>query len=187
MDIYLLRHAQCEANVTNLLAVDAFNPLTTLGLKQAKTIVPALKNLHIDLVLCSTMGRARDTISPFLDNADKKVIYSELLAEGQLVLERPESSHKSPTYIDSEFGLIPSPEETQVEFVKRAEQAIDLIYNSKVKRILVVSHGHMIRELLNCIIGNRENRIRFPHENCGLTSISIEDSCTINFTNKSLG
>jgi len=186
MDVYLLRHAQCDANLTNQLAVDAYNSLTKQGHQQAQEIVFHLQKLNPCKVFCSTMARTRDTIRPFLQYYDQEAIYTELLAEGQLVLDKSMHETIEPKYTDSEMGSIPVVGEEPGAFLKRAELAVDMVRGSGLDRVLIVSHGHMIRELINLYVGNADQRIRFPHENVGLTSITLGDICSLNYVNRPL-
>ena len=158
------------------------DPLSEYGVIQSRNIINDLAELKIDTILCSPFKRAIDTITPF--SIDSNIPFSIVpsLAEGQLVLEENIENEK-PYYEDNGY---PKQNETKGQFLSRAIDSIEHIKNFKNQKILVVSHGHMIREMLNIIL-SCSTKVRFPHENCGLTSITIESNPKIHYINKVLG
>ncbi len=58
MDIFLLRHAETEANKRWVLSSSVEDPLSKYGLEQANSIVANLQNLSIKSILCSPYPRA---------------------------------------------------------------------------------------------------------------------------------
>ena len=65
-EIYLIRHAQSEANA----ALDLDNPtfyydarITSVGKEQALSVQKKLKNIDFDLMLCSPLTRTLQTFS----------------------------------------------------------------------------------------------------------------------------
>jgi len=182
MNIFLLRHAQTEANLKGELSSQIDDPLTSDGLKQANAIVDELKALNIEKILCSPYQRAIDTIIPFSSAGNINIEIAPSLAEGQLVLEHdiaPEAA------IYNSLGH-PFENEPKGQFLWRAIETMEYIKSLNQSRVLVVSHGHMIRELLNIIL-RAPQKVRFPHDNCGLTSVSLASNPTLNFVNHVLG
>jgi len=182
MDIFLLRHAETESNRKGLLSSFSEDPLTDKGVAQSFDIVDSLEKLEIQTILCSPYLRALETIKPFSRAVGMEIEMHRSLAEGQLVLD---TSVKpiNPSYCKvSDHPIL---DETQEQFVGRAFSAAQFILNQKNNRILVVSHGHMIRELLNIFIKPVE-KMRFPHENCGITKLSIGENQMIHYINREL-
>ncbi|MCP4323071.1 MAG: histidine phosphatase family protein [Alteromonadales bacterium] len=182
MDIFLLRHGETESNRQGLLSSFSEDPLTEKGVAQSFNIVEHLEKLDIQTILCSPYLRAQETIKPFSLATGMKVEIHKSLAEGQLVLD---SLVKPITPSYCKVTGDPISNETQGQFIGRAFSALQLILNQENDRILVVSHGHMIRELLNIFIKPAE-KMRFPHVNCGITRLSIGENQMIHYINREL-
>jgi broad specificity phosphatase PhoE len=171
MDIYLLRHAESNANKMGFLSSENNDQLTDKGIEQSNQIINELCCLNIDHILCSPLQRAINTVNPYSCEAGLNIEIVPCLAEGQLILdERVEV--ENPIYIKSKNGYKqPIEKETKNQFLGRVAEAAKVIKSKSIPRLLVVTHGHMIRELINNLLGLRE-RVRFPHDNCGLSCIS---------------
>lgn len=185
MDIFLLRHAETESNRAGVLASGSEDALTEHGRWQAHAIVEGLMGLEIEAILCSPYTRALHTIGPFAQAASLPVAVHPVLAEGQLVLDSS-IYHEEPAYIPHSSGYLhPDVNESAGAFLRRVEQAQEVIFSQSVSRVLVVTHGHMIRELLNSIL-DLPAKTRFPHDNCGLSHISIAQLATVGFLNRAI-
>lgn len=84
--VYFLRHGQSQANADHITAGHLESPLTPLGRHQAaqaaQTIVA--QRLHFDAILCSPLGRTRQTaaiITSAIGFPPQKVIYLDDLIE----------------------------------------------------------------------------------------------------------
>ena len=182
MDIFLLRHAETKSNEQGALSSSADDVLTEYGLAQADSIVSELENLKIKSILSSPYPRALQTVAPFAQASGLKVQVHSCLAEGQLVLDHLTRTEE-PRYERS--SSYPVYNETKEQFIGRARQAANLLLNRLESRILVVTHGHMIRELINIFI-NSSSKVRFPHDNCGLTYISFGENVAIEYLNRKI-
>ena len=181
MDIFLLRHAETEANEQGVLSSSADDALTKYGLEQANSIVAELEKLGIKSILSSPYHRTLKTIAPFAKASGLQVYTHGCLAEGHLVLDSTLQS-ADPEY-ESCSGY-PIQDESEEQFLGRAKEASKLLLKQD-SRILVVSHGHMIRELLNIFIPS-SSKVRYPHDNCGLTYLSFGESIVINYINRAI-
>ena len=185
MTIYLLRHAETESNKQGALSSISEDPLTVRGHEQAKLIVEELMNLKISRVLCSLYPRAIDTVSPFLKANSLKIELVANLAEGQLVLDS-KIGHETPEYFESAMGKkYPIANETAEQFLGRAIEVAEMLSCFAQENVLVVSHGHMIRELLNIFQSTRK-KTRYPHDNCGLSCIELSSTPVVKFLNHRL-
>lgn len=198
MKIHLIRHAKTHANSKGLLICDPNEPLSEEGLKQAEKLCEYLKSLEITEIWCSPLPRAIQTIIPFLEQSKKKVILRPELAEGQLNLDSSVPSEE-PSY--KEFALpdkfkpfynndgkiqIPILDETVGQFRGRVSEFIKAIKELKnIDSLLVVTHGHYIREFLNMFL-ECKNCFRFPIKNCSETLIEFSDDIIIHHINKEL-
>ncbi|MBU2865127.1 histidine phosphatase family protein [Reinekea forsetii] len=178
MKIYLLRHAESESNALGRLASSSDESLTSVGMIQAESIVPELKELGVTKVLCSTYLRARQTVKPFIDEVAIEIEYSDLLTEGELVLgKRP-----LVTTSDRQSDLSDAAD----SFLNRAILAVELMKGQKCRSLLVVTHGHMIRELINLFL-DLPNTVRFPQENCALSLVELSEHVKVEYLNRRLG
>ncbi|MFC3702713.1 histidine phosphatase family protein [Reinekea marina] len=183
MEIFLLRHAETETNREGGLATGSDDALTEHGHHQAQSIIEGLLALEIDSILSSPYPRALETVRPFSEFAKKNIEVHSCLAEGQLLLS---GSHdeEEPKYFSHGAGYdYPSQNETGGAFLARVRRTKEVILSQPCQRILVVTHGHMLRELINNILA-LPHKVRFPHENCGLTHVTIGEVIMVNCINR---
>ena len=183
MDVFLLRHAETEANRDGSLATGSDDALTRYGNWQARAIIERLTSLEVEGILCSPYSRALDTIRPFAEAVNLEIRVHPCLAEGQLslsdtvVLEEPNYTRHVSGYD------CPQVSESAGSFLSRVKHTHELIVSQPFSKVLVVTHGHMIRELLNSMLA-LPVKTRFPHENCGLSHISLGSVNAIKFINR---
>jgi broad specificity phosphatase PhoE len=138
--IYVLRHGQTDHNTTGHLEYDI--GLNGAGLKQASKITG-----HYDVILCSTLRRAQQTL------AHSQITYgrlqpSELCREMRVEI----------TDIKINENLADVAESSE-ELRARANQFRQLLrLYPKHKKILVVSHSMFIKELTGYHLANAELR-----------------------------
>jgi broad specificity phosphatase PhoE len=185
MNIYLLRHAETKENINGMLSSTSGDTLSGRGIEQSMTIVDKLQPLNIDRILCSPYPRAVKTIEPYSNKVNKTIEVHPCLAEGQLILEAS-TQQEHPTYelVASDYRY-PIKSETAGQFLSRAKEATNLILAQNKSNILVVSHGHMIREILNNMLVSNF-KLRFPHDNCGLSCISTDTNIMVKYINRNI-
>lgn len=184
MKIYLLRHAEADSNLAGLLSHGSEGNLTERGIFQSQSIVQTLYEYDVDRIICSPYTRAIDTVLPFANKHNKDIEVESCLAEGQLILNES-IGLEEPNYIKSTAGhMHPHEHETKGQFLSRVQSATSIIMSNKSSTILVVSHGHMIRELINNML-SLSTKIRFPHDNCGISCILVGQDTIVNFINRS--
>ena len=59
--IYFVRHGECEGNVGPIRSSEE-SPLTKKGQKQANIVAKRCAKLSIDIIICSTMVRTKQTV-----------------------------------------------------------------------------------------------------------------------------
>lgn len=124
-------------------------PLTDEGREQAKQAGWNAKNLQIDYIACSPLGRAKETA---------KIIAKEI---GYPV----KNIHINPMLIERHFGEMEgqtwgpdvnadgfSDVETAETILLRAKFALEWLHNIEAEHILVVSHGSFGRALRSLIL-----------------------------------
>ncbi|MCW4150027.1 histidine phosphatase family protein [Halomonas sp. 18H] len=185
MEIFLLRHAETESNRAGSPSSGCEDDLTEFGHWQAQEIIDGLMELGIKAILCSPYSRARNTIEPFAQAASLPIVVHPCLAEGQLILDNS-ASQEEPVYTPHGSGYFhPAKNEQAGAFLRRVMQAQEVIFSQSASKILVVTHGHMIRELLNSFLA-LPAKTRFPHENCGLSLVSVGEVNTVGFLNRAM-
>lgn len=86
--IYVARHGETEYNRLGKYTGRTDIPLNENGIKQAEQLAEKLKNEKIDIAVCSSLLRAKQTAEIILENRNIKLIAEDGLKEiGMGVLE----------------------------------------------------------------------------------------------------
>lgn len=138
--VAFFRHGPSTFNVRGDLSPNV--PLTDDG----KKLCSSMKG-HVDLVICSTLRRARET----LDNSElvyKRVVYTDLCRE---ILDGNTSN-----LYNGENNIVESAEDVTnrinlfIEFIKKQPEAT----TNDHARIAVISHGCFLHRMLSHGFGN---------------------------------
>ena len=158
-EVILLRHAHSTANLKGVLAGrDNRVSLSPRGKGEASDLADVLENFEFDAIFSSPLRRCRETIAPLLARTAQKASYLEALIE----MEYGEWSGKSLATLAKE-GLWKSIQnrpstvrfprgESFSEMSLRANQAV-LEQAEGRKRILIVSHGDVIKSIVAFHLG----------------------------------
>jgi probable phosphoglycerate mutase len=158
--IYFLRHAHSQANNQGILAGRTKGiKLSTRGKKEAEGLVQTLGTLDFTEIYSSPLERCRETINPFcqshpgipihLDEAFIEMNYGEWSGLKLAHLARKKmwaTIQSNPSSIRFPVG------ESFLEMSTRAIEGIEKI-RTNGKNALVVSHGDVIRVILNHYLG----------------------------------
>lgn len=149
MNIYVIRHGQTNCNKLHKYNCRYNEDLNTEGINQASQVKNQLKNLDIDLIICSPLKRARHTAD--IINVNKlPIIYDYDLIER-------EGGKLTNTYIDSYFekeyynfysnNIVEGLEPLPILF-DRVHSFLDKIKTKyPSKNILLVTHGSVVRAI----------------------------------------
>ena len=157
--VYLVRHAQSQANIGEYV-VDAH--LTDYGKSQAAKL-----SGHFDLVICSIMTRARETLEHSNITYDK-VVYSK-------------DAREMKTHIGD---FLPGEKRTPESVNQLMERLDNLLkdiqeYNKKYKKILIVSHYYTLMYLTSTNKNDLRHKRGFPNgldlDNAALSSYKFEE------------
>lgn len=153
--VYFVRHGESEANVG--ITTDIDSPLTARGEEQAHYMARRASKIKLDVVLASTLQRARQTAEIIAHHIGTEVAdTSDLFVECRRASvhhdksEHHPDSRKTDEEIFQNFskpGYRHSDEENFDDLKKRAGEAWAYIESRPEKHILVVSHGHFLRVL----------------------------------------
>lgn len=185
MSLIFVRHAQSQGNATGDYSTATHDSLSELGHRQAHALAAVLARHSIARVLVSPLTRTVQTIHPYLQCSNHIAEIWPELAEGcwqardltpaatfptePCIL--PEDLAPHFTFRDGR-PLRPCGHETFAQGFYRARLVLQRLepYSTGPSDTLVVTHGHMLREMLNLITVAPEP-VEFAHDNCGLTRI----------------
>jgi len=159
--VHLLRHAHSEANLKGVLAgrIEGVS-LSKKGQEQALALVPTLSQLKISHIHSSPLQRCIETVSPFQrDFRSLKIKKNSAFIEmdygswsGRKLSTL--SKQKLWNHIQSTPSVVRFPEgESFLEMRSRAIDGIENLRGIKGNH-LVVSHGDVIRTILNHYLGS---------------------------------
>ena len=148
--VYLLRHAESRSSAT---VKQPDWPLTDLGAKQARDLVPTLAKLDIDHVYTSPYLRAVETAKPFADFAGKPLrIHDDLREQRSPWVDSAADFIEQTRKRWNDFNFAPPGGESNAECQLRIVNAVrDIIGGHPGSALLVSSHGKAISLLLNSI------------------------------------
>lgn len=156
--VYLVRHGETEWNLKKLIQGHADSPLTDAGVEQAKKLARNLKNVKFDLVFASDSMRAKRTAEIIAAERKLAIETTKLLRERYFA----ELEGKPGKALDAYRGLYekmndeeiykhrPVPNsETDEEITTRLITFLrETAITHPGKRVLVVTHGAIIRAFL---------------------------------------
>ena len=179
--IYLIRHAQSEANA----ALDLDDPtfyydarITSLGKEQALNAQKKLKNIDFDLMLCSPLTRTLQTFSLIFPKPIANTIILPFVREH---LDHSCDVGRQPSVIQKEFPHLDFDEvkefwwnndapidervinwESIEDLDKRVDKFKNWIDKRPEEKIALVSHGTFISRIVNFFLDNCEFKIWYP-------------------------
>ena len=147
--LYFIRHGLTEMNKTGHYSGTSETPLSAEGKAQAKEAGKHAKNLNIDYIVCSPLGRAHDTA---------KIVAKEI---GYPV----DDIHTNSLFIKRHFGIMEAqPWEPDLDIdgvadvestdnlLNRAGLALEFLHTLPHDNILVVAHGTFGRALRSHVV-----------------------------------
>lgn len=184
--IILVRHAECEGNVTNSLTGRTDFQLTQLGRKMSQDLAKELKKYDIDAIYSSTSTRCIETVTPIAKYLELNITTSRELMEKYFGIYDgmtwEEVNRINPQILKNkkkynEIKGIPE-QETTKELESRIKKYIEKI--SKLndgKTILICSHGCAIFSFLNSIkfIQNAEERSIYSQSNASINLLEYKN------------
>jgi len=173
--LYLVRHGESEANAAGVFAGQTDSPLTPKGREQAKVVAMALRPVHFDRIVTSTLSRTKDTAAEIAAGRDVRVEAFADLNEidlGDAAGKPFDEVSGLPGYASDGFHQWPGGESLE-QVVKRAMGVIDrLVAESRSKTICIVGHGGVTRILVSSFMGVLPKLIRVPATNTNITIVS---------------
>lgn len=143
MNIYLIRHGETNYNLQHKIQGRTDTVLNETGIKQAKIAKEQFNKLDIDLIICSTLTRAKQTTSILNEDKQIKTIYSDLLVERNFgILEGEYKTEEEFKKLMKDDSVSVKDMETLPMLYNRAKIIIDkVIKEYNTKNVCIVTHG----------------------------------------------
>ncbi len=150
MKLYVIRHGQTDSNILNIYNGNLLDEdINDVGIMQAKKAAKVIKNLNIDLIICSPLLRAKHTCE-IINTNNIKVIYDKRIQErncGSLTNTKHDSFYYD-EYWNYYSKIKVNNLESVPELFKRIHSFLDEIKEKyKDKNILLVTHGGVARAI----------------------------------------
>lgn len=145
MKIYVIRHGETNSNTKNIVG-GILEDINENGIKQARQAGNKIKNLDINLIVCSPADRTRHTCE-IVNVNQVPVVYDERLIERDVgVFENKDFSKIDKEAFWNYYSTKYTGLESMKEVYKRVSNCLDEIKNEyKGKNILLVTHGGVLR------------------------------------------
>ncbi|MFR5951438.1 MAG: histidine phosphatase family protein [Clostridia bacterium] len=149
MKIYVTRHGQTDWNVQGKTQGRADIELNEVGIKQAKQTKEELKNIDIDLIICSPLKRAKKTAEIINEGRNIPIIFDDQIIERNFG-EFEGEKIKFDEFWDYNAHPRYQRAETIQEIISRISNFLDKIKEEyKDKNVLLVTHG-CVSIAINC-------------------------------------
>ncbi|TSC69708.1 MAG: putative phosphoglycerate mutase [Parcubacteria group bacterium Gr01-1014_70] len=152
--VYFVRHAESEANADGNRFQDASTPLSAEGVRQAKVLADRMTRIQFDIVLSSTMLRARQTAETIAEICGKKIICADVFGEARVPSmyygkrrDDPEIMKLQQLYAEHRYNETwrLADEENFEDRKERAKNILSFLLGRKEQNLLVVTHGTILR------------------------------------------
>jgi broad specificity phosphatase PhoE len=154
--LYLVRHAESEANAAGRFAGQLDSPLTARGREQAEAVADFLAKVRLDRVISSDLSRARDTAAAIARRQGLEVETMRDLREIDVgdAEGRPfEDLRQRPDWTPDGFVQWPGGESLDQAYT-RARAAIErIVGESPGATVCIVGHGGITRILVSYFLG----------------------------------
>ncbi|MCR5491774.1 MAG: histidine phosphatase family protein [Bacilli bacterium] len=178
MSLYLTRHGQTDWNKADVTQGRIDIPLNETGISEAYKLKEKLKDIHLDVIYCSPLIRARKTTEIINEGRNIPVVLEPKLMEmyyGQLE-RKPRTSEE---YLSQRkrFATRYPGGESYLDVAARVFPFLNYLNSTaRDKDILLVCHGGISR-VISAYFRPMENDefIYFGMDNCGLLKFEFPD------------
>ena len=147
MRLFAARHGQTQWNVDNKICGVTDVPLTEEGWAQARELAEKTVDLELDLIICSTMLRAKQTASAVADKLNIPVIEDSRLVEQNYGIYEG-MDRKTPGFLENKrhFAVRYPGGESMMDVAHRIYGLLeDVKREYDGKNVLLVCHGGVLR------------------------------------------
>lgn len=147
MKLYVARHGETEWNASNKICGRTDIPLTERGITQAKQLAENLADAGIDVIIASTMIRARQTAAAVSEKLGIPVLTDARLIEQNFGIYEG-LDRKNPDFLANkrQFAYRYPDGESMMDVAYRVYGLIDELKEKYPdKKVLIVCHGGICR------------------------------------------
>ena len=174
MKLYLLRHAERGHG-------EKQDILTDFGIEQSEKIVPFMKKLGIDKIICADTNRAKKTIEPFIKKFPLTIEYTSLVNEQEMGELTGKSGSEYREQLEnsglSKEEFRPKGGENYSDLINRAKVFLNNLKNEKSENILVSTHAGFIRSLIILLLNFKKEELNF--DSASITWIEFDKDLNI--------
>ena len=156
MQLYLIRHGETISNGTSMHG-KLTDGLSEHGRKQAEFVAKRFLAIPIDLIISSTLERAKETAEIINAHLKKSIEFSDLIIERkypEIILGKAKNDPEAIKLILAMEQSYDMPDthyadsESFNDLKDRARRFLDGVFKRKEEKILVVTHGMFMRFLI---------------------------------------
>jgi Fructose-2,6-bisphosphatase len=183
MRLYVVRHGQSESNMQGKWGGHYNTPLTSKGLEQAKQLSDKLTDTNFEIIISSSLIRARQTAEIIQERVNVPLISSDVFMERNMGvyegLTQEEIMGKYPDlwnrHCTRSLDDAPTNGETYRKFHTRINKAlIKLKEDYSDKNVLLVTHGFVARVINWCCSDISFDEMHgYNLENCEIAKFTI--------------
>lgn len=147
MKLYVARHGETQWNAENKICGRTDIPLNERGMEQAKLLAERMANEKVDLIIASTMIRARQTAAAVSDKMCIPVLTDSRLIEQNFGIYEGKD-RKTPDFLNNkrQFAYRYPGGESMMDVAYRVYGFLDEIKEKyRNQNVLVVCHGGVCR------------------------------------------
>lgn len=157
--VYLVRHGESVENAEERYIGDDA-PLTAVGVRQANYVAERFASIPFDIVLTSTMERAKETGRAIAERSGKPIEHHAVFKEFRRPSEfhgkafnDPEVKERWPLFTENinDPDWHYSDEENYFDITKRAREALAYLAGRPEENIVVATHGTFLK-ICTCLI-----------------------------------
>lgn len=180
--LYLVRHGETQANETGILQGHLDTPLTKRGRDQARLVGSALKDVPLDAVYSSDLGRAVETAKLITGGRKIPLYTDERLREVHCGLFQGMTKKEAQERWPEEFELLhlhpithrrPGGESFQ-DLYNRVTLCLENIAAGAFRHVCVVSHGGAVKCMMAHVKGKPVDPSSAVFANCSISIITFE-------------
>lgn len=149
MNLYVIRHGQTIVNKYNLINSINMIGLTKKGIKEALNASLNIKNIDIDLILCSPLRRTKQTCKIINKNKVKVIFDKRLLERNSRSMQfKKIAILDNNIWYDINKDIVYKNSEGFKSILKRTEEFLNELQEKyKDKNILIVTHGDVCKAI----------------------------------------
>lgn len=181
--IQFIRHMETEMNQKGILQGSIDSSLSKHGIEESYKFVDNNSFFDVDAVYCSDLGRAKFLAKLISDKTNKELVIDKRLNEISLGewqgLTWSEVMIKYEDFLKDWFkdsANIPAPGgESYLDLRNRVNQFIDDLKENNYNKVIVVSHGALIKTLVCSLLDiDLSNRSKLVIDNGSITEIFVK-------------